>query len=411
MEPEMQMRKRSGFWYVLPVVVSLAVAGCSGFWNLPAGSGGGGGTTPTTLSSGPFYVVNQTTQQIASYSISSGTLDSISGSPYSISPNAPATIAVAPGGGFVYVGTINGIYGYGVASGGSLSLLSSNSGLIYRDIPDAMQVSGSWLLAAFNNSGGQVEIDAIPISTSSGLSTVSQSNPVESQSFTISNAQVTQMALSPDGNNLFLALAKAGTIVIPFSGGSTNPIGTTATTIGLANSDGQALSVAVDPTDRVFYIGETNVTSSGGGLRAFNYSSLGSGTRRSLPTQITGSPISSGGLSPNAILPIASGDYVYVANGSQGTTAAGNVAWFPITASGTTYTIASGSSISSGIDPVGLAEDNQNNFVLVVSTGGTTSSGDPDLEAYTMSSGALTAAITSTTGTDPVGAKAIVALP
>jgi hypothetical protein len=99
-----------------------------------------------------------------------------------------------------------------------------------------------------------------------------------------------------------------------------------------------------------------------------------------------------------------------VANGA-GTTAGGDVAWFPISVSGTTYTIAAGSSAASGIQPIGLAEDNEDNFVLAVSTGGSTSSGDPDLEAYTMSSGALTAAISSKTGTDPVGAVAIAAAP
>jgi hypothetical protein len=173
------------------------------------------------------------------------------------------------------------------------------------------------------------------------------------------------------------------------------------------NAGGAALSVAVDPTNRLFYIGETlaNSTANSGGLRAFNYSSLG-GTL----TQASGSPIATGGLGPNFILPIASGEYVYVANG-QGQTAAGNVAWFPITASGTTYTIAAGSSIASGIQPTGLAEDSLDNFVLAASTGGSTSSGSPDLDAYTMSTGTLTSALTSTTGTDPVGAIAIAPLP
>jgi hypothetical protein len=147
-------------------------------------------------------------------------------------------------------------------------------------------------------------------------------------------------------------------------------------------------------------------------LRVFNYSSLGTGTPRSAPTQITGSPIASGGLSPHAILPIAYAGYgfVYVANG-QGNTGSGNITWFPISFSGTTYTIASGSTIAAGIVPVGLAEDSDDNFVLAVSNGGSTSSGDPDLEAFTMRSGALTAAIFSVTGTDPVGAIAVAALP
>ena len=125
--------------------------------------------------------------------------------------------------------------------------------------------------------------------------------------------------------------------------------------------------MAVDPTVRLFYIGETNANSAGtsGALLVYNYSSLANPPL----TQISGSPIASGGLAPNAILPIASGEYVYVANG-QGHTGSGNIAWFPISASGTTYTIAAGSTIAGGIQPIGLAEDSDDNFVLAVSTGG-----------------------------------------
>jgi hypothetical protein len=216
------------------------------------------------------------------------------------------------------------------------------------------------------------------------------------------------MLFSPDGNNLFVALGTGGTIVVPFTSANSNPLGATATTIGVLNSGGSALSVAVDPTNRLFYIGETlaNSTAISGGLRAFNYSSLGSGTL----TQASGSPIASGDLAPNAILPIGGGEYVYIANGT-GNTTSGNVAWFPITASGTTYTIATGSTIASGIVPMGLAEDSEDHFVLAVSNGGSTSSGNPDLEAFTMSTGTLTAALTSTTGSDPAGAIAIAPLP
>ena len=175
------------------------------------------------------------------------------------------------------------------------------------------------------------------------------------------------------------------------------------------NSGGSALSVAVDPTSRIFYIGETNINSTGG-LRVFNYSSLGTAIPRTTPSEITGSPIASGGLSPLAILPFSSGEYVYVANGT-GNTSFGNIAWFPITATGTTYSIAAGKTIASGVYPDGLAEDTDGNFVFAVSSGGSTSSGDPDLEAYTISTGALTAAIQAKTGTDPVGAVAVAALP
>lgn len=383
---------------------AVLLSGCSGFWDLPPSSSTTG-TTPTTLSSGVFYALNQTTRQIVGYSINSGKLTTISGATQTLSA-APYSIAVAPGGGFLYVGTVNGIYLYTIASGGSLSL-ANNGAAISTDIAAGMAVSGSWLVDAFTNASGGVQLDAIPISASTGAYAGCSGCTVPLQTFNIANASVTQMVLSPDGANLFVALGKGGSIVVPFVAANSNPLGSTATTIAVLNSGGSALSVAVDPTTRLFYIGETLANSSGtsGGLRVFNYTSLGSTL-----TQAPGSPIATGGLSPNAILPIASGEYVYVANGA-GNTAAGNVAWFPITASGTTYTIASGSSIATGIQPLGLAEDSEDNFVLAVSSGGSTSSGNPDLDAYTMSSGALTSALTSTTGTDPVGAIAIAPLP
>jgi hypothetical protein len=383
----------------------LFLAGCKGFWDLPPSTTTSNPTTPTTLSSGVFYVLDQTTKEVVGYSISSGTLGAISGGTQTLSA-APFSIAVAPNGGFLYVGTVNGIYLYTIESGGALSI-GNNGATIASDIPTAMQISGSWLVDAFTNASGSVQMNAIPIDASTGAYAGASGVP-PSQTFNVANAVVKQMVLSPDSANFFVALGTGGTIVVPFASGNANPLGATATTIPVANSGGSALSVAVDPsaTPRLFYIGETLAVGASGGLRAFNYSSLGSNPL----TQATGSPIASGGLAPNAILPIATGDYVYVANGT-GDTSAGNIAWFPITASGTTYTVAAGKTVTTGIQPSGLAEDSTSNFVLAVSTGGTTNSGDPDLEAYTMSSGALTAALTAATGTDPVGALAIAALP
>ncbi len=391
-------------WAAFGLVITALLAGCKGFWDLPP-STTTTTTTPTTLSSGVFYVLDQTTKQLGAYVISSGTLDAVSGSPYTL-PSAPTSIAVASDGAFLYVGTVNGIYLYTVGSGGALSIGNSGNP-IATDIPAAMLISGSWLIDAFVTANNSPQIDAIAINPSNGLYD-GPGGAAPSQVFgNITNAAIKGMVLSPDDANLFVALGTAGTLVVPFLSGDANPLGATATSIPPANTSGSALSVAVDPstTPRVFYIGETAGTA--GELRVFNYSSLA--TPQNL-TQATGSPISSGGLAPNAILPLANGDYVYIANGT-GTTSAGKIAWFPITAAGSTYTIAAGSSIASGIQPISLAEDSTGNFVLAVSTGGSTTSGNPDLGAYTLSSGALTLAIKSTTGTDPVGAVAVAALP
>jgi hypothetical protein len=394
-------------WAALGLVITALLAGCKGFWDAPT-STGGGGTTPTTKSSGVFYVLNQTTQQLGAYAITSGVLGTVSGSPYAL-PSAPTSIAVASDAAFLYVGTVNGIYLYTVGSGGALTIGNSGNP-IATDIPAAMVISGSWLIDAFVTAGNSPQIDAIAINPSNGAYAGSGGAPPSQVFGNITNAAIKQMVLSPDDANLFVALGTGGTIVVPFDAANSNPLGATAKAILPANTGGSALSVAVDPstTPRLFYIGETlaNPAGNSGGLRAFNYSSL---STTSL-TQATGSPISSGGLAPNAILPLANGDYVYVANGT-GTTSAGNVAWFSITASGATYTVAAGSKIASGVQPISLAEDSDGNFVLTVSTGGSTSSGNPDLDAYTMSSGALTSAIQSKTGTDPVGAVAVAALP
>jgi hypothetical protein len=196
--------------------------------------------------------------------------------------------------------------------------------------------------------------------------------------------------------------------VVPFDSSSPFPPGVGETYFPVQHAQGSDLSVAVDPSHRLFYIGEVNgnSASNSGGIRFFNYSTL---------TEATGSPIGSGGTAPNAILADASGSYVYIANG-QGVSAAGNIAWLSFTVGGTTsaasYSLTTGNTISAGIQPMGLAEDSKGYFVLAVALGHeTTSGGNPDLEAYTMSTGALTAAIKSSTGTDPVDAVAIAALP
>jgi 6-phosphogluconolactonase (cycloisomerase 2 family) len=379
----------------LLLVVVPFLAGCGNFWQAPSGSSGSGGNTSTTLSSGYFYVINQSTKQLVAYDILSGSLNQIGA--YNLSA-APYAMAVAPSGDFLYVSTIAGIYLYTIGSGGALTV--GNSGGVISSDPAAaiaFDTSGSWLVDAVQGTSG-VQMDAIPI-TPSGAYT---GGTVGSQQYALTNATVHQIAISSDNDNVFVASGAGGTLVIPFASGNANPLASKATVIGVANASGAALSVAVDPSLGVFYVGET-LASGGttGGLRVFNYSSLG-GTL----SQASGSPIASGGLAPNAILPIRSGSYVYVANGA-GASSDGNVTGFSITSSGGTYTIAKSSSVAAGIQPFGLAEDSDANFVIAVSEGGS-----PDLNAYifdTTTAGQLDSSITSTTGTDPTQAIAVAA--
>jgi hypothetical protein len=133
-----------------------------------------------------------------------------------------------------------------------------------------------------------------------------------------------------------------------------------------------------------------------GGLRAITYASL------STPplVQANGSPIASGGLAPGFILPVATPDYVYVADG------AGTITGFEITVASGTYTISTGSTVSAGDQPAGMAVDSTGDWVFEVG-----SSGSPYFDAYTFDSstvGQLDSQITSTSAATSI---AIVAAP
>jgi 6-phosphogluconolactonase (cycloisomerase 2 family) len=378
------------------LAATLLLAGCKNFFNVSSTT-----TTCTTncatTSSGVFYVLNSNSGQvgIAGFSIVSGKLTAITGSPFTVA-SSPYAIAVAPNNSFLYVSTSTGIYLYTIGSGGALTVASKTP--ISTDFSAyTMQVDAtdSWLVEA---SGGGY-LYAIPVNPTNGTTTGTP------QQVALAGFSAHQLVISPDNTNVFVTLGGTGTAVIPFAAASTDPLPkSVGAPIAVKVPGGVAVSVAVDPKNQLLYIGETSVTSAAtntGGLRAFLYSSL-SGT----PIEIPGSPYASGGLTPASILPIATGAYVYVANSTVSNSSTGNVSGFAITPSGTTYALtALSSTAAGGTTPEDLAEDSTGSVVLLVNSGG-----NPDLEAFsfdTTSPGKLDSVLTSSTGTDPVGAIAV----
>lgn len=349
--------------------------------------------------SGNFYVLNQLTKQVVAYTISSGSLARISGSPYTLS-SAPYSMAISPTGGFLYVGTATGIFLYTIGSNGQLTLANNNN-VISQDIATTMQIdsTGQWLVEAGPN---LKEILAIRINSSNGA-------PLSgTEQFTLlPAATIQQLTISPDNAHVFVALGASGTQDITFAAGQANPFGSTFNIPTLSNA-GAALSVAVDPSNRLLYIGETaalSTTGNTGGVRMLDYNSL---------VEISGSPFASGGLSPIEILPLPyganKGNYVYVANRNVSGSATGSIQGFTVTTSnGTLSLTAMSGSTAGGTNPVGIAQENQSNYLLVVNSGG-----NPDLQAFTFSSttaGKLNPAFSSATGIDPVVVSAIAAAP
>ncbi|MGO9435903.1 MAG: hypothetical protein ACLP00_16635 [Terracidiphilus sp.] len=363
-----------------------------------------GNCTSSAGTSGNFYVMNAETKQVAGYYVNAGKLTALSGGTVTV-PATPLSLAIAPNGNFLYVGTINGIYVYSIASNGSLSL-GNSSGIISPDQAVSMQVSANnnWLVEV---APGYVY--AIAINSSDGTIASKTEQPLGL------SGTVQQIAISPDSSYVFVAMGSGGTEAIAFDAGAaanTDPFGA-ATHIPTVNNAGAAISVAVDPlqsgqtTPRLFYIGETAATSgsNSGGLRAFEFSSLG-GTL----AEISDSPFATEGLAPYSILPISTGNYVYVLNRQTSSGSTGVIAGFSISSSGSTYSLtALGSDFGVGTNPVAMAEDSTGTYVLAVDYGGS-----PDLEGYTFSStkaGYLESAVSSATGTDPVQASGIVAAP
>ncbi len=388
---------RMGKWAWMLLAAAPLLAGCGDFWQAPSSGSGSCTTNCTTATSGNFYILNGgTTPQIAGESIVSGTLTKLSGSPWTVS-GAPYAMAIAPNGNFLCVSTTSGVFAYPITSGqlGTAVLVSSDQAY-------AIQVdsTNSWLVEAIPATGG-VTIGAVPISSSTGANNGSELTA----SFTVTNAavQTNRMAISSDNSYIFIALGTGGTIVVPFNSSSPLPSVITHKTIPVVNASGSALSVAVDPSLRLFYIGETLANSAGtsGGLRAFTYASLSASSL----VQATGSPIASGGLAPNFILPVTTPSYVYVANGA-GASSAGNVAGFAVTGSSSPYSLAAGNTTAAGVQPLGLAEDSSSTFVFAVG-----SLGSPYFDAYTFdtsTTGQLDSQITSTTAASSI---AIVATP
>ncbi|MGA3161767.1 MAG: hypothetical protein ABSC77_11175 [Terracidiphilus sp.] len=342
----------------------------------------GTGSCTSASGSGNFYILNS--NQITGYSISSNSLTAISSGSASVTGALAA--AMAPNGHFLCVSSTSaGVTAYRITSGalGSAAAVSSDLDAL------AIQVdpSNTWLVEAIPASGG-VMFGAIYISSTTGAIAGSE---YATPTFSVTNAAVqpNRMVISPDNSYIFLALGEGGTIVLPFNASAasgTSPFGTSPSPIYIpvAHSNGTALSVGVDPSSRLFYIGETlgDTAGTAGGLRAFNYSSLPS------VSEISSSKIASGGLAPTFILPVTTPSYVYVADG------AGSITGFAVSGSRSSYTLTTGSTVSAGAQPAGMAEDSTGAFVFEVG-----STGSPYFDAYTFdatTTGQLDSQVTST---------------
>lgn len=356
--------------------------------------------TAATGSSGNFYVLNQTTDQVAAFNISSGTLNSIGA--VAVPVVAPLALTVAPNGQFLYVSTENGVYLYTIDSNTGALTLGNSGGLTISQEPfTTMQVdaTNSWLIGAISGSN---QLFALAIDPDTGQLATAGETQITAN---LPASTATQLAISPNDSSscnscyVFVGMGTGGTEIIGFNpGNATTPFGNTGH-FNVLHSGGGDNAVAVDPNNQFLYVGESNSVTSGsqtGGVRVF---SIGTGGI----SELSGSPYSTGGIGPSSILPSSDGNYVFVANRSVSGSSSGNISSYSVATTGLTF-IATAAAGPTGV--LGLAEDSTGGYLLA-----TDFAGNPDLEAYTMSSGTLTSVLSVATGNDPTGALAIAAAP
>jgi len=390
----------------MAVAALSLTTGCAGFWVYP-GSQNGSGSGPS--STGDYvYVANAETESLAGFSVSSGTLTAVSGTPFNLG-FVPTAVVVNPANTIVFVAGVGGIYGIinsdSIGSGGTLSLLASNTLGSAEEVSLDVSPDGEWLVGLDASGPAQNDaiVDVYEINSSSGQLTALTSSEIYPLS--LSGGQVsTPLAIrfGPSiGNSawyLFAALGTGGDLEFTFTSNTTSSTPTYSFGSGVAHLQTGSATVsdnalAVSPNGSYLFIARSGTSS---GVAVYT---IGSGGAL---TSVTGSPFAAG-TDPFSVVVNAAGTDVYVANQADGT-----ISGFSIGSNGV-LTAVGGSPFSShlGTLPRALAVDNSKNYLLAAANGG-----GPDLAMYSFDQGtpgALDYSTSTTTGTDPTEPVAIAA--
>ncbi|WP_158792326.1 hypothetical protein [Granulicella sp. L60] len=383
----MERRASVRRWVAIVVATLLPlIAGCSGFFVPVDNSSGGGGTTTGT---DRVYVANLTTSSIAGFTVGTGTLTLVNGSPLSAG-FAPISMVVTPSDSFLYVGGLNGIYVYLINSDGSLSAPSAGS-LQVVAYATALTVSpdGQWLIAL---DGTTQVLDIYQINASTGaLSQVA--NPT-TYSITAGIWKPTAITISPSGTMIIASLGTGGDAVFTFN--TTTGLAVVASTIGFSNTTTGDYGAVINSATTYAYLARSGAN---GGVAVYSIASNG------ILTPVSGSPFAAGTGTYSVVMD-KTGTYLYAANRGDGTISGYTIVPGTTTA-GLTLTALSGSPYGSGISVQSLAIDNTNKYLVAAAIGGS-----PDLTMYSFdvtTPGELDPATSVATDTDPAGATAVAA--
>jgi 6-phosphogluconolactonase len=317
---------------------------------------------------------------------------------------AAQSLAVTPANTFLYAATTNGIYAYAINSDGSITVQNSGNAVAQDVVATSMQVdsTGGYLLAAgIGISIGAQAIGIYQINSTTGLLTAITGSPLALYTGKAATATVvtpTAMLITPNNSYVYVSLSSLGVQVLTLGSGGALSTGTAATFLPPTSTSTSPADygLASDPNSKFLFVAEINT-----GLRV-----LSIGTSGTL-NEVSGSPYAVG-TGPTGVALDTTGSYVYVANKGSN-----NISAFTLTAASGKLAAISGSPFSSGGQlPIALVNDNQKKYLAVINSGSNGSTGNSDLQLFAFDSttdGKLDPVATATTGTDPTNPTALAA--
>lgn len=372
-------------WVGIAVAIVLpAFTGCAGFFPPIDNSGGGGNNAGN---GNQIYVANQAAGSIGGFSIGTGTLTAVNGSPLTIGFK-PISMVVTPNDALLYVGSATGVFVYFINANGSITAPSTGSqpaGVFAT----AMTVSpdGQWLLVL---DGTTQQIDIFQINYTTGaLTSLTAPATYAIQSGTW---QPSDLRISADGTLIFAALGTGGDVAFTFN--TSTGVAASSQYLPTGNAATGDYGLAINSNASYLYIARSGTN---GGVAVFSIGTNG------ILTPVTGTPFAAGSGTFSVVLD-PTGTYAYAANRTDGT-----ISGYTIVAGTTAAALSlkplSGSPYLSGSVVQSLGIDKTGKYLLAVAV-----NGSPDLTMYSFDitmPGKLDPATSIATGTDPAGAVAL----
>ncbi|MHB1794785.1 MAG: lactonase family protein [Acidobacteriaceae bacterium] len=258
-------------------------------------------------------------------------------------PAMPTAIAATPSGRFLYLATSDGaVYLNAIASNGNLQAWNSANPVANVVQPTWMSMdrTGNWLFVA---SSIAKDIQEFQIDAKTGaLHPVSHAPALDAGS-------PTEVYVTPDNHEMFVALGKGGVDAFPFDAAT----GTLGTRQHIAPLHGGASAddvLTTDSASRDVYVGESKA-----GIRAF---AIGAGATLQ---EISGSPFGPGQTTPSSLVVDRSNGKLFVANSASNT-----ITEYSMSADGALTLVSSASSSTDG-SPTALMLDKSGKYVVSTS--------------------------------------------